>query len=179
MRALALLFVVSVLGIAHISAQVEESPYIYYHSEALNAIVIERADGTDSRVIARGLMPDNHEVVSGPGWSPSGKWLAWTSANRTEYRILLQRLWVMSADGEERLTFLDAVQNIQYTSWSPTDDYLFTVVSPKAQKSESSSPKLFNNGPRRSSPTFRYGLNERGRPVSRWSLKPVPAQNGP
>ena len=90
----------SMLGFAKVSSKDKLAPYIYYHSEALNAIVIERADGSDSRIIARNLMPPNHASFSGPGWSPSGKWLAWTSTYYLEESSGPRRVWVMSADGK-------------------------------------------------------------------------------
>jgi hypothetical protein len=115
------------LGFAKVSSKDELAPYIYYHSEALNAIVIERADGSDSRAIARNLMPPNHEYISGPGWSPSGQWLAWTSTYGTEYYPGPKRIWVISADGNQRLTFLDPIENVVHASWSPSHDYLLIM----------------------------------------------------
>jgi hypothetical protein len=60
-------------------------PYIYYFSDVLNGIVVERADGTDSRILAQGLMPPDIDSISGPGWSPSGKWFAWKTFKSTIY----------------------------------------------------------------------------------------------
>lgn len=127
MRLIVYILILSTLGIINISSQNDETPYIYYHSEALNGIVVERADGSDSRIIARNLMPVNHEYVSVIGWSPSGEWLAWTSTYRTAYSIGPKRIWVMSTDGEQRLTFLDNIDNVIHASWSPTGDYLLIM----------------------------------------------------
>lgn len=110
--------------IAPVASQADRAPYIYYHSEALNSIVIERADGTDSRSIARGLMPDQHDYVRGIGWSPSGEWLAWISAQKRDYNTGPERIWIMSADGTQRLTLLDELEYVHTVSWSPTGDYL-------------------------------------------------------
>ncbi len=52
------------------------APYLYYYSDVLNGFVIERADGTDSRVIAQGVMiSPARAVVQNTSWSASGKWL--------------------------------------------------------------------------------------------------------
>jgi hypothetical protein len=45
-------------------AHAQEVPYVYYYTNTLNAFVIERADGTDSRVIAQGLMPTDPDDES-------------------------------------------------------------------------------------------------------------------
>lgn len=55
----------------------DDPPYIYYYSGTLNGIVVERADGTDSRILGQGLMPEAANFVDGPGWSPDGRWFAW------------------------------------------------------------------------------------------------------
>ena len=63
-----------------------EAPFIYYYSDSLQAFIIERADGTDSQILIAFTPPpawdwENSQpmVVIGPGWSPSGNWLAWTT----------------------------------------------------------------------------------------------------
>ncbi|MEQ8674093.1 MAG: hypothetical protein RLP44_27670 [Aggregatilineales bacterium] len=127
MRGLILLSVLLIAGFTTVRAQSEEAPYIYYHSEVLNAIVIERADGSDSRMIAQDVMPENHTIVSGPGWSPSGRWFAWTSTYSTEYYQSPSKIWLISADGSRRITLLDEVSHAAVASWSPTEDYLFVM----------------------------------------------------
>ncbi len=123
---IAALMVSSVLA----SSQDDLAPYIYYHSEALNAIVIERADGTDSRAIARGLMPEDHNSMGDFAWSPSGEWLVWTSVYQPHmgYRPPAS-LWLFNADGERRLSILDDMQNVEHVSWSSAGDYLLVIQS--------------------------------------------------
>jgi Tol biopolymer transport system component len=82
------------------------APYLYYFSDLLHAFVIERADGTDSRVLADGVTPDDNNAVRGPGWSPSGKWFAWTSTGGS---TSAERPWLISADGTRRFSGLDHV----------------------------------------------------------------------
>ena len=53
----------------------DDVPYIYYYSNVLNGIVIERADGTDSRIIGQGLVDEDVAAIYGPGWSPDGRWV--------------------------------------------------------------------------------------------------------
>ena len=62
-------------GVWAASAQPEMSaPYLYYYSAARRAFVVERADGSDSQNLIAYTCDDC--VIYGPGWSPSGRWLA-------------------------------------------------------------------------------------------------------
>jgi hypothetical protein len=109
------------------TGQVQESdtPYLYYYSNVLNAFVIERADGMDSHILAQDVMPNDHNRVDGPGWSPSGEWLAWMSAIDRSPGNSSFMGWIITADGLERLTFLDDMNYIVQLEWSETDDMLF------------------------------------------------------
>lgn len=111
------------------SAAAEDIPYLYYYSDLLNSFVIERADGTDSRTLAADVMPIEHLIMSGPGWSPSGRWFAWTSSEYRGPGYAPAQGWIVSADGNHRLTLLDHVQDVQAMLWSPADDMLFVVES--------------------------------------------------
>ncbi len=108
-------------------AQSEEpTPYLYYFSDFLNTIVIERADGTDSRTLGEGLMPPGTDIVTG-AWSPSGEWFAWRSGPWNEGGNGSYSGWIMSADGTRRLTLLDNLEDVEVIEWSPTEDLLFVV----------------------------------------------------
>ncbi len=62
------------------SAVVEaEAPYIQYLSRAHQGIVIERADGSDTHILAEGMITADYSVDLTPGWSADGQWLAFTS----------------------------------------------------------------------------------------------------
>ena len=107
MRLFVVLSIILIGVFSTVSSQDSEAPYIFYHSAAINAIVIERADGSDSQAIARGLMPADHNFVSNIQWSPSGEWVAWTSGIQGGYSARLESVWIMRADGSERLMLLD------------------------------------------------------------------------
>jgi hypothetical protein len=65
-----LLFLLIVLLVSSTAAQdtsASDAPYIFYYSAALNGFVIERADGTDSRIIGQNVMRPSGSIVMGPG----------------------------------------------------------------------------------------------------------------
>jgi WD40 repeat protein len=124
---LCVLLVCGALAVGPVAAQGDgdsDAPYIYYYSYAHNAFVIERADGTDTRLLGEGL-PGG--IMDGPGWSPSGNWFAWTAT--TWYGTLQtwtrQRAYIMSADGTQRLKLLDGLNGVQMV-WAG-DDILFVA----------------------------------------------------
>ena len=105
------------------------NPYIYYFSDTLDAFIIERADGTETRVLGDGLMTvagaPHSTYVDGPGWSPSGKWFAWTAQFRDfGYRWSHYRPYILSADGTRRITLRNDLQNVQL-AWAAGEDILF------------------------------------------------------
>lgn len=111
-RLLSLLLLAILLMPVH--AQDNLPPYIYYYSNALNAFVVERADGSDSRLLGQGLMAIQRDLlVSGPGWSPDGNWLAWSALGS----------FVVHANGVDRLERLDAFASATM-HWSPDSRWL-------------------------------------------------------
>lgn len=130
----ALLFVLW-LGVFVSPCQAQEpaNPYIYYYSDTFNAFIIERADGTDTRVLGDGLMPwpeeDQAMEVDGPGWSPSGRWFAWTYAYVDAYggRSEICNPLIVSADGSTRLTLLDGLCGVRL-AWASDRDVLFVAA---------------------------------------------------
>lgn len=112
MRKLIFLSLLLVIGIQMGYGQDEDlPPYLYYYSDVLNAFVIERADGTDSRI----FIDEVQSVTNVPGWSPSGEWFAYHSAET----------YVVSLQGEPS-EFVNGIQSPRL-SWSPTADMLFVV----------------------------------------------------
>ncbi len=102
-----------------------DAPYLYYFSNDLNAWVIERADGTDRRLLGQGLMPDELDEVYGPGWSPTGKWFAWQGTKRSFLGPEpTPHAWIVSADGQ---TLAAEFTDVAEMHWSPTEDLLFLV----------------------------------------------------
>lgn len=123
MRRLILILIVC-LSVIPTAAQDETSsdaPYIYWYNDYLNAFVIERADGTDSRIFGEGLMPSNTNNVDGPGWSPSGKWFAWTSSMVEAYSVSNSQAQILNVNGYDRVTVLDEWIDARLW-WSPTED---------------------------------------------------------
>lgn len=51
----------------------DSPPYIYYYSYAENAFLVERADGTDTRIFAASILDEAPITIVGPGWSPNGE----------------------------------------------------------------------------------------------------------
>lgn len=106
------------------------APFIYYYSVTRHAFIIERADGSESRILADYRIPSScydsdNCSLEGPGWSPSGQWFAWTFRNgglRLPPREAQAML--VSRDGIKRLTLLDGQGSVQYLRWSPTSDLL-------------------------------------------------------
>ncbi len=128
--------------------QSSNAPYIYYYSDEINAFIIERADGTDTRILGAGLMPPlggDLAYVSGPGWSPSGKWFAWQLSQIGAYGADDgDTAYAVKADGSRHLTLLDGMQNVQM-AWAPYSDRLF-VVSQYFQPSPNLPPHDLSNG---------------------------------
>jgi WD40 repeat protein len=109
-------------------AQTVPAPYLYYFSDLAHGFVIERADGTDSRVLAQNVMPPDYTIVAGPGWSPSGKWFAWTGRVDMSPGVSPISGWLISADGTNRLTMLDNVSgDTVEMEWSPSRDLLYVL----------------------------------------------------
>ncbi len=121
-----MLLVVLVLGYETVSAASEDvPPFLYYYSSALRAIVVERADGTDSRALGEGLTLEAGDV-GGPGWSPNGQWFAWYGINNSDYRVFtVPQAAAVRVDNQARLKSLDNFAGIQEMIWSPDSRYLF------------------------------------------------------
>lgn len=132
---LALIAFTFVTATSKVSAQTSDAPYLYYFSNRLRAFVIERADGTDTRLLGVGAM-DNHLlftadddnfVVNGPGFSPSGRWFAWSAyARRGAYRYTDYAGFMAGLDGTIRSDLFDGLPN-PYMAWSPEGDQLLVV----------------------------------------------------
>src|SRR4051794_7367447 len=81
-----LLTLVLVSIAAPLQAQTDSAPpYLYYYSQLLGGLIIERADGTDSRQIAADIIPPDLTGLGGPGWSPSGKYFIASGKKRGDY----------------------------------------------------------------------------------------------
>ena len=116
---------------SHAQEEKVDAPYLYYYSTIVNAFVIERADGTDSRILAQNVMPPNYNRIDEPLWSPSGKWMAWRGAVDGGLANSYFSGWIIRTDGSERLTILDqpleATMDIQMMTWAEENDLLFVA----------------------------------------------------
>lgn len=110
-----------------VEAQDEPAPFLYYYSEAERTFVIERADGTDSRILSQVQMPENTTDVRIVGWSPSGEWLAWTGRSTLLGGNTFTTAWAANLDGVRALAMLAEAGNVYTLTWSPTEDILFVA----------------------------------------------------
>ncbi|MBZ0319982.1 MAG: hypothetical protein K8L91_26460 [Anaerolineae bacterium] len=92
-----------------------DAPYLYYFSDDLNAWVIERADGTDRRLLGQGLAMEEANTASGI-WSPSGEWFRWSSSTYTK-----QDPWATPKNSNWQYWRTDA-SNVTHSS---TGDFTF------------------------------------------------------
>lgn len=93
----------------HVAAQGTEPPYIYYFSNVHGGLIIERADGTDSRLYP-GL------AAGDVAWSPSGRWFTTPNA-------------IVRTDGSGQVAFSLQPAYGRSALWSPTDDVLLLFGS--------------------------------------------------
>lgn len=130
-RVILLLVTVSVAilpGAAY--AQTDDAPYLYYFSREFNAFIIERADGTDRHWLGQSLARDHASNIDGPGWSPSGQWLAWTENRFAKEQDHGDNPFVIHADGTRRLTLLDDFNDAEL-AWAPGNRDVLLVAGTK------------------------------------------------
>ncbi len=109
----------------------QPAPYLYYYSDKENAIVIERADGSDRQLFAKDVTPrqKNPLRVDGPGWSPDGQWFAWRSVYYADGRPYFEGHLLRTGNPEPE-TLFRYIQNIYTMYWSPNSQYLLTYLNP-------------------------------------------------
>src|SRR5215213_8704384 len=112
----------------NLQAEVENrTPYIYYYSSEKAGFIIERADGSDSHLLSKFETPDN-TMISGPGWSPSGKWLAWTIWDVEGGSLSQSVAYIINRNGNQISLFPQelvkgATAQVEML-WSPINDLL-------------------------------------------------------
>ncbi len=120
-----------------------KAPYLYYYSHTLNAFVIERADGSDSRTLGAGIMTDDYWITTRALWSPSHRWFAWTAGQFCcgGEAFYDRGTWLIGADGKQRVRAVEGIDIVSEMLWSPTADLLLIgargviyVVDADAQK---------------------------------------------
>ena len=105
-------------------------PYLYYYSNFYNAIVVERADGTDTHLVGAGFAPEQTNDALSVGWSTSGRWLAWIPRylGVATYDELYAPIIVDTLSNQPAIEFEPSL-SASYLEWSPTDDWLLMTVS--------------------------------------------------
>lgn len=111
-------------------------PFIYYYSVDDAAFIVERADGTERRILASFQITSDDsgtaKWVVGPGWSASGQWFAWTILETFMGSMMpappLQPVgFIVNRDGGSILSLIEQDTGFTRVSmeWSPvTTDYL-------------------------------------------------------
>lgn len=107
----------------------EPIPYIYYYSDLEHAFVIERADGTDSRLLAQGVMPEEHNVIDSLHWSPSGEYLAGRGHLYSGPGAFVVGGYLVGSDGEYASDLLDDATDVFLMEWAPDKDWLVVGFS--------------------------------------------------
>jgi WD40 repeat protein len=80
--------------------------------------------------LGQGLARADASNIGGPGWSPSGQWLAWTENRFTVEQDHGDNPFVIHADGMRRLTLLDDF-NDAVLAWAPGDDDILLIAGTK------------------------------------------------
>lgn len=102
------------------------SPFLYFYSEQEKAFLIERAGGTDIRVLSKYTLPENH-LIGGPGWSPSGKNFAWFSSSEYGPYVDQPSFAFLVNDQHRTLPLLSGLGEVSLMEWSPINDLLLVT----------------------------------------------------
>lgn len=106
----------------------EDAPWLYTYDFSRGAWAIERADGTERHWFGQGLTPPDQTAIQDVHWSPSGRWLGWTSAVASRYDNTIDSApvpHVASPDGNP-VTLMDDYRAGSLV-WSPVADWLFVL----------------------------------------------------
>jgi hypothetical protein len=117
---------------APVQAQTDDvPPYLYYYSRLLGGLIIERADGTDSRQIAADIIPPGMTGISGPGWSPSGRYFAAYGVTFDGYNTTHGRPYLIDGSGvQQNFVYFHYYRAALLMQWSPAnEDVLFVLTS--------------------------------------------------
>ncbi|MCQ3930139.1 MAG: hypothetical protein DPW16_06735 [Chloroflexi bacterium] len=100
------------------------APFFYYYSIEQAALIIERADASDSRILFHNPDEDGTGNIWGPGWSPSGNWFAWVNQSSGRTPPETNPVYVTRSDGQNQLSLLDNLGVVRLVEWSPVSDML-------------------------------------------------------
>lgn len=110
------------LGITTTSAQ-SDAPYLYYFHADVNAWVIERADGTDSRLLGQGVSEKSDTTAEGI-WSPTGEWLIWNGRFATGDGVVSDFRWYITRTSDSYTINLTD-DSISSVVWASSLNHLF------------------------------------------------------
>lgn len=110
------------LGFTTTSAQ-SDAPYLYYYHPDLNAWVIERADGTDSRLLGQGVSEKSDTTAEGI-WSPTGEWLIWNGRFATGDGVVSDFRWYITRTSDSYTINLTD-DSISSVVWASSLNHLF------------------------------------------------------
>lgn len=101
-------------GVTQTVAQESNAPFLYYYSPQDQAIVVERADGTDRRLLAKGEMLGSDPIYT--YWTPTGEWLIIRS-HVDEYT---EQAFAVRYDGT---AIMEDLGDMSFSRWSPVGNY--------------------------------------------------------
>jgi hypothetical protein len=103
-----------------------EAPYLYYFQPLVNAWVVERADGTDVRLLGAGQITEfgPEAAVTQGEWSPSGEWFAWVAGAWTGPGAVFYSAYMSSADGSQSINFGYDIQSVTTVAWASNADHV-------------------------------------------------------
>src|SRR6185369_13172109 len=129
-RLFTILLIIFALGVTpSLHAQADtKPPYLYYYSQLLGGLIIERADGSDSRHLAADVIPPNMSGLSGPGWSRSGKYFAGSGSIYLSYATYRQQPYIIDLKGNNLVPWLDLIATTAFMQWSPTGEDILLIV---------------------------------------------------
>lgn len=122
-----LFLILIVVASSAASAQTDNAPpYLYYYSRLFGGIIVERADGSDSRLIGADVIPPGTSGIGGPGWSPSGNYFAAYGASSGDGN---GRPYVIDTQGIEVVPWMHTTRSTWLMQWSPTEEDILLVVA--------------------------------------------------
>jgi hypothetical protein len=137
-------------------------PYLYHYSTEDQAFIIERADGSDRRVLTQYSIPredavlaDGSGFIVGPGWSPSGEWFVWSSLYRNSVPSLGTFIVNRNGSTPAQLTDGHVVNSMQ---WSPNEDLLLRWYWTENSEEAEQIIELYN--PQEDQPIFTLSAKE-------------------
>jgi hypothetical protein len=102
-----------------------DAPYIQYYSPRHDAFIIERANGTDSRLFGKKWIDEEARGMTNGAWSPSGEWYAFISTKYVDRWLRGQDAVVVDISDTRTLTVLQQIEHEpDFVQWFEEDDVL-------------------------------------------------------